>query len=336
MGLERWWERLRRLRFRKRSAAFAAAAGLVLVAVAAEGVARAACGRSLWVHLRLPPRLQRIELVGSAASGTVLDGGGGWLYGGRPTEIVIRSRKTAEGWDRPTDVVIRNGRLRGCIRVMGMGRNGQGEEVRLSSQREGHTARAQAAAPSRILISGLGIEACGRIPVYLAPGVTGVTVERCSFDGWSSSAAIYLDAESGRNLIRNNRFAIRTGREVLAVDGSAGNRIEGNRFERLPLGGVYLYRNCGEGGTVRHQSPQNNVIADNWFNAAPLGCRSYAVWLGSRNGHRMYSEADAGYPFGSSADNRDFANRNVVTNNTFAQACARSVRDDGADNCVER
>lgn len=304
--------------------------------VATELIAAAAFSRSICLKLLPVSPFERIELVGSAASGTVLDGGGGWFNGGRPTEIVIRSAKTEHGWDRPTDIVIRNGRLRGGIRIMGMGRNGQGRHVRLSSYREGHTARARAAAPARVLISNVRIEARGRIPVYLAPGATNVTIENCAFRGWSRSVAMYLDAESGRNIIRNNSFAIRVSREVIAVDGSAENRIENNRFERLSLGGIYLYRNCGEGGTVRHQAPQETLIAGNRFATASLGWRAYGIWLGSRNGRRLYGEADTGYPFGSSLDNRDFANNNVVTNNVFEPMCFRSIRDDGANNRIGR
>jgi hypothetical protein len=302
--------------------------------VATEWVAKAAFSRSVWMKLLPVGPFERIELIGSAASGTVLDGQGGWFNGGRPTEILIQSRETEGGWDCPEDIVIRNGRLRGRIRVIGMGRNGQSRPVRLSSYRENHTARAQAAAPAHILISNVQIVARGRIPIYLSPGATDITIENCAFRGWSSSVAIYLDAESGRNVIRNNTFASRVSREVIAVDGSAGNRIENNCFERFSLGGIYLYRNCGEGGTVRHQAPQDNIIAGNRFAAAALGWRAYGIWLGSRNGRRLYCETDAGYPFGSSANNRDFANNNTVTNNVFVPQVSRTLRDDGKNNRI--
>ncbi len=280
------------------------------------------------------PKAERIVLSGRAASGTVIDGGGGWYNGGKFTELVIRSERTAGGWARPENIAIRNLRLRGSIRIMGLGRNGEAGGVRESSVRTGHTERAQAAAPTRIVISNVVFEACRRIPLYLAPGVTEVTVEHCAFNGWSGSVAVYLDAESGRNAIRGNTFVLRTGREVIAVDGSAGNRIESNRFERIALGGVYLYRNCGEGGTVRHQAPQCNTIAGNRFDTASLGWRSCGIWLGSRNGRRSYRNADAGYPFGSSVDNRDFADDNTVTGNTFVPPATRAIRDDGQNNRI--
>ncbi len=133
-------------------------------------------------------------------------------------------------------------------------------------------------------------------------------IEDCHFTGWTVTGAIYLDAESAGNTIRNNRFATKCYREVICVDGSAKNRIEGNHFERIDHGGIYLYRNCGEGGTVRHQTPRENVIRDNDFALGTLGFGNHAIWLGSRNGRRSYCHLDDGYPFGSSLDNRDFAN----------------------------
>lgn len=288
---------------------------------------------SLLMKLLPPPKAERIVLSGRAASGTVIDGGGGWYNGGKFTELVIRSERTAGGWARPENIAIRNLRLRGSIRIMGLGRNGEAAGVRESSVRTGHTERAQTAAPTRIVISNVVFEACRRIPLYLAPGVTEVTVEHCAFGGWSGSVAVYLDAESGRNAIRGNTFVLRTGREVIAVDGSANNRIESNRFDRLALGGIYLYRNCGEGGTVRHQTPHGNTIAGNRFREAPFW-RSHGIWLGSRNGRRPHRDADAGYPFGSSADNRDFADDNTVTGNVFEAPTRRDIRDAGQNNRI--
>jgi len=206
--------------------------------------------------------------------------------------------------------------------------------VRESSRREGHTARAQAATPRAILLEDLQIEADHRIPLYLGPGVTGVMVRNCTFTGWSASTTIYLDAESGGNRIEGCTFDVRSGREVMAVDGSATNAIVGNRFLQVDYGGIYLYRNCGEGGTVRHQTPQGNVIENNFFNMTDLRSGSYGVWLGSRQGRRSYCEDDVGYPFGSSIDNRDFADHNTVRGNVFQPPGDEVVRDEGADNRV--
>jgi parallel beta-helix repeat protein len=289
---------------------------------------------SFLLKLLPTPKFEKYTLEGSGENGRVIDLQGGWLNEGKLVEMVIRSKDMEKGWDVPERITIRNGRIRGSIRIYGLGVNGEAAKVRESSHREGHTARAQAVAPRAILLEDLKIEADHRIPLYLGPGVTGVTVRNCTFTGWSASTTVYLDAESGGNRIEGCTFDVRSGREVMAVDGSATNTIVGNRFLQVSYGGIYLYRNCGEGGTVRHQTPQGNVIENNFFKMKDLRSGSYGVWLGSRQGRRSYCEDDAGYPFGSSIDNHDFADHNTVRGNVFKPASDEAVRDDGADNRV--
>ena len=188
----------------------------------------------------------------------------------------------------------------------------------------------QKAAPSGITLSGLKIKADGKIPLILGPGVSDVTLQNSSISGTSQSVAIYLDAESANNVIANNIFDLKADRELIAVDGSKGNQITGNTFTKLPWGGVYVYRNCGERGVVRHQKPTNNQITNNTFNLNTLKSYweknpkngrqleyRYAIWLGSRQGSRApaYCDEDKGYPFGSSIDNRDFADDNIISGN---------------------
>jgi hypothetical protein len=266
---------------------------------------------------------KRLLLEGSASRGVQIDCGGGRI--GRPEAeppfpkftIEIRSRERGPGsaeWDRPTDIAIRNCTIAGPIRIWGMAINGQGERLKLSSRAPGHTERAQAAAPTRISIEGVTLEASGATPLYLGPGVTGVSLTASRVVGRSGSIAVYLDAESAGNTIAGNSFDIGTGREVIAVDGSARNRITDNRFRIGWRGGIFLYRNCGEGGTIRHQTPSFNTITGNRFDYGfPL--HSPAISVGSREGWRLYCGEDAGYPFGSSADDGDHATDNVVENN---------------------
>lgn len=280
------------------------------------------------------PHLEKYEITGRSHNGSVIDLQGSCYNDGKPTEIVISSLRTPEGWEVPENLTIRNGRLRGGIRILGLGANGEAPLVRESSHRPGHTGRAQAAAPRGIVLESLQIEADHGIPLYLGPGVTGVKVRNCEFTGSSASVALYLDAESARNTIENCTFDVRAGREVLAVDGSADNTIVGNRFARAAYGGIYLYRNCGEGGTVRHQTPRENRIERNFFNLSGLRPASYGVWLGSRQGRRSYCEEDAGYDFGSSIDNRDFADDNTVADNLFEPPSPHAIRDDGARNHI--
>ncbi|NNM74424.1 right-handed parallel beta-helix repeat-containing protein [Enterovirga aerilata] len=295
-------------------------AALLEPALGPDDVARLTCS------LRLGPDevvTKRLLLEGRAASGVEIDCRGGRI--GRPEAeppfprftVEIRSRPPEGGrteWDRPEGVAIRNCTIAGPIRIWGMAINGQGEVLKLSSRASGHTERAQAAAPTGIAIESSTLQASGAIPLYLGPGVTGVSLTNSRVVGRSASVAVYLDAESAGNTIAGNNFDIETGREAIAVDGSARNRIADNRFRIAWRGGIFLYRNCGEGGTIRHQTPSFNTISGNRFSYA-LPLHLPAISVGSREGWRLYCGEDAGYPFGSSADNGDHATGNVVENN---------------------
>ena len=267
-------------------------------------------------------------------SNTRIDCKGKEFNNGKTTEIRVISDIE--------NITIKNCKLKGSIRVYGLGKNGEDEEVKKSSHKAGHTERAQAAAPSNVLISNMKIESVNRIPVYLAPGVTRVTVENSEFIGTTDSTVIYLDAESAYNTIYNNTFDVSGNftlrqfriREVIAVDGSAHNTISGNKFKTAVGGGVYLYRNCGEGGTVRHQSPQHNLIENNDFNLSGLHINHYGIWLGARNGNRFYCNADEGHKFGSSVNDRDFANNNIIRDNKFSGS-DRTIKNDGENNVIK-
>ncbi|MDQ1154710.1 parallel beta-helix repeat protein [Brevundimonas sp. SORGH_AS 993] len=202
----------------------------------------------------------------------------------------------------------------GNVRIWGMGAGGSMRDLLASSRTVGHTLAAQSAAPLATTLEGVRFEGVGTIPLYVGPGVTRTTVVRSRFRGLSTSVAVYLDAESAGAVIRDNDFDIRTGREQIAVDGSGANRIEDNRFVLNGRGGVFLYRNCGEDGVIRHQTPSYNRITDNlFFRAAWL--RPRLVVVGSREGRRPYCGDDAGWPFGSSQDDRDGAIGNRVSGN---------------------
>jgi len=279
---------------------------------------------TLACSLRLGPEdrvTKRIVLEGAAASGVTLDCAGATLGQAEPPPapdafaIAIRSRPLpGGGFERPSDIIVRDCRILGHVRIWGMGVNGQGAAVRESSHGRGHTERAQGAAPTEIMILGTTITALGHIPLYLGPGVTRVTLQGSRLDGRSRSTALYLDAESAENRIADNAIATETGRELVAVDGSARNRITGNRFDLRGQGGVRLYRNCGEGGTVRHQTPSDNVVTGNVFRGRGL-FGSAPVVVNSRGGWRLYCGEDRGYPFGSSADDGDNGTGNVVEPN---------------------
>jgi parallel beta-helix repeat protein len=245
---------------------------------------------------------------------TTIDCDGGAYNKGKVTELQILV----------DNVTIKRCKINGSIRTIGLGHNGEAPGVKASSITLGHTARAQAAAPKNTALYKVTITGHGRIPLYLGPGTTRLTMIDSTIKGRSDSVALYLDAESGFNIFRNNTFALASSsREAIALDSSADNQILSNTIS-ASNGGIYLYRNCGEGGTVRHQPPQNNFIAGNTID----NTGGYGIWLGSRNGGRFYCNDDKGFPFGSSKDDGDFANDNTVRGNTFTNS-VRAIRDDG-------
>lgn len=264
-------------------------------------------------------------LEGAAARGTYIDCNGATIgrRGRNVTtaqpSVAIWSRKHIAGantavWERPTDITIRNCHIIGNLRIWGMGSDGSYDDLRASSRLEGHIGRTQDAAPTRINLDNLTLTGSGSIPLYIGPGVTEVSLTNSTLNGTTTATALYLDAESARNRIENNRFLTRTGREKIAVDGSAHNIISGNRFDLHGQPAILLYRNCGERGVVRHQTPSHNRIANNVFTGASW-LRPKLVIENARNGRKSYCNDDAGYPFGSSLDDRDNATNNIILNN---------------------
>lgn len=261
-----------------------------------------------------------VVIEGAEASGAGIDCGGGSI--GPPGVVQSTQAPTVaiwstriDGptprWSRPTDVTLSRCVINGNLRIWGMGALGRQDDLYVSSRTAGHTQAAQAAAPTRIALNDVAFVGTGSIPLYLGPGVTNFSLNGGRFGGRSDSTAIYLDAESAEATISNASFDIATAREQIAIDGSARNRITNNRFVLKGRGGVFLYRNCGEDGVIRHQTPSNNTITDNVF----TGSTRQSVVVGSREGRRRYCNADRGWPFGSSVDDGDHATGNVVQRN---------------------
>ncbi len=288
--------------------------------------------------VQLPARsvvTRQVIFEGSNASGSTLDCGGGSLENAGPKggkdAVIVRSKSSGQEWSRPVNVTVRNCDINGAVRIYGLGRNGEADAVRQSSMNADHTRFAQSAAPANITFDRVRITGSGGVPFYVSPGATNVALTNSTVRGTSTSVAVYLDAESAGARIANNTFDISTkSREIIAVDGSAHNDISGNRFNRASNGGIYLYRNCGEGGTIRHQAPQFNRIERNSF--VMNGSRDPAVWLNSRNGNRSYCFKDPSRPYGSSLTSMDMAQNNTVDNNTASGASGDAFRNNDPTN----
>lgn len=281
-----------------------------------------------------------IVFEGAAASSSVLDCNGSTIdtSAGNGTlariGLHIRSSKLSDGlWSAPTNVKIKNCVIKGFVRIYGLAYTGSDPSLRNLSLHPDYTAYVQANAPKFTILSNITFAAPGNIPLYIGPGVTRTAVRNSRFVGTSRGPAIYLDAESGRNSITSSSFNIVAKRELIAIDGSTGNEIIGNDFENVANGGLYLYRNCGEGGVIRHQTPSFNVIELNIFRFTTLKSKP-AVWFGARGGSQSYCFQDEIYQFGSSADPRDFARDNVFSRNMLVGAERSAIRDENWHNVI--
>ena len=308
-------------------------------------------------NLKLEPAdriVTQIVIAGAEASGVTLNCNGATLDGGPKTPhakgdmLVIKSLQTGGKWSRPKDVIIRKCSIIGSMRIMGMGANGEATAVRDSSRLDArHVERVRAAAPTRIMLEGLTIKATRRTPLYLAPGVTHVTLTSSELMGDAIRTGIYLDAESAFNTIKSNHIHVTVFDEVfggfnrlgpqISVDASSHNKILNNHFAELGGGGIYLYRNCGEGGTVRHGSPSHNQIFNNVFFYKKYNGDNPAVYLGAHFGFKYHPPVgghcgdDKGKPWGSSVSNADHAQFNVVMQNQIFKHSASKMIKVGFD-----
>lgn len=283
-----------------------------------------------------------ILFEGIASTGAVLDCDGATIdvSGGKTrmqkTAIIVRSQRRKDGvWEAPEGVLVRNCVINGFMRVYGLDENANGANMKASSRHPGHTQFAQSAAPKRTTFENLIIIAPHGISLYVGPGVTGTKLRNSRLEGTSGGTAIYLDAESGRNIIESNIFNIKTDRrELIAIDGSTRNKIVGNIFIDPINGGIFIYRNCGEGNVIRHQKPNFNTISNNEFLYKKKSKKMPAIWLNSRNGKQNFCFIDPRYRFGSSESSLDFAQNNTVSHNKIVGGELNLIRNNDKSNDV--
>ena len=274
---------------------------------------------------------KEIRIDGARGSGVTIDCNGATLaptiYG---RSILVRSVRDKDGnWSRPAHVSIRECRVKKQVLV---GVNMNKTQTTASSRQADHTERMQAIAPTRIRFEKMFFDVDEKPSFYVGVGATRITLKKSEIHGHTRAPAIYLDAESGWNTIVGNKIhktsqANTPGakREQLAIDGSAHNLIMANHFSGLNHGGIHIYRNSGESGTIRHQKPQHNHIVNNYFYYNKYDGDEQAIFIASRMGSREdHNDADAGYPYGSSVSNMDHAKYNVVAEN---QVRKRKVAD---------
>lgn len=273
---------------------------------------------------------KRIHFVGDEASNIIFDCNGA-VIDGRPIKkirknkdmdmIEIRSKINSENYQKkfiaPSNITIKNCNLYGSIRVFGLGKNGQSKYVKESSSSPYHTIISQKSAPKKIHFKNMKITGIGRNIFYLSPGVTESSIEESTFEGISKWGVIYLGAETARNKIVKNNFNVRSKKPAISIDGSAYNIISNNNFINPENGGIYLYRNCGEGGTARHQTPSFNIIDGNNFKYSDKTPKKPSIWVSSRSEKSIFCPNDSEKLYGSAISNKSFATHNIVINNTI-------------------
>lgn len=187
--------------------------------------------------------------------------------------------------------------------------------------------------PSHIVIEDTKIVADGRIPLYIFNGSWDVKIRNVTITGPSNSVMIYLDSETSRITIKDSYIdGSQASREVIAVDASDHNLIENNVIVMSDDGGIFLYRNCGEEGLIRHTTPSYNQIINNKFKNGSI--RKSAIFVGSREGDRCYCDDDKGYNIGSSQSDLDHSRLNLVQGNSLDGARVL-VRDRHSNTVVD-
>jgi hypothetical protein len=299
---------------------------------------------------------KEIQLEGAEADGVTLTCNGATLgdpaKSGRPRpdhRLVIRSaRDPASGaWHGPRDVAVIGCRIAGTLRIAGFDE----DAARESSRRPGHTERAQAAAPHGIRLErNRFVGDADLFKILIGVGVTDLEIVSSRFDGRLRGTTVYVGDEAARIRIAGNHFdAVSDRREQIAIDGAAHVTVERNVFADTGMGGIYIYRNCGERGRVRIQEPRFNRIEGNTFvPAVRRGKPRPIIWIGSRNKKRTERATecvlDDGAGFGSSLTQgqppmteRDMARDNQVIGNNFVGIDpAVAIRDDDTSNVVSR
>ncbi|MGA5655588.1 right-handed parallel beta-helix repeat-containing protein [Rahnella contaminans] len=278
----------------------------------------------------LSPHCVYKEAVIITSSNTTLDCRGAVLEGDnqRPFGILINSK------GKPLSAVtVRNCKVRNFTHS-GIRITSDIAANKLSPNHEENYRRT----PTRITLENVEVTGSGRVGIYFDDYVTHSTLSH-SVVRDSYMSGIYLEHSSRNNKIVDNQI-ISNGhesfgkgkREGLAVDSSAYNLIEGNRFESNGAGGVFLYKNCGEHfstgkSVIRWQHSDYNVIRNNTFVNEPVG-----IWLASRQ-NRDLSGFDCGDKprDGSLKFYRDYTDNNVVGQNHFLKV-KKIIINDGKQN----
>ncbi|MFI7839826.1 NosD domain-containing protein [Pseudomonas asiatica] len=259
-------------------------------------------------------------------NGAVLDGQGERKYG-----VLIDSKGRPLSNVTVANCKVRNFAAQGVLVTSGV------PDAKRSTDRDFN----YSVSPTKVTLSNLVVERAGGVGVFLHSYVTNVTLKDSIVSG-SKGAGIYLEHSSRDNklignVIKNNGAwnGPKTGqREGLAIDSSARNLIEGNKFSGNSAGGIFLYKNCGEKfsqgrSVIRWQSSNDNIIKNNKFYDEKVG-----IWIASRQS-RNQQKSDCGDPALDSEKKyfADYANHNTIQGNEFCRN-KLPIKVEGDDNII--
>ncbi|WP_299011752.1 hypothetical protein [uncultured Shewanella sp.] len=180
--------------------------------------------------------------------------------------IIIQSVKKADNtWSAPQHINIENCRIKGSIRMSGMGINAKDNHIQVSSFSADHTQRLNEASPRHIMLNNIDIKGISRPLLHLSPGVNHVTLSHGNLHGLSDTVALSLDTETNFNTIKDNHIHVETKQHLMTLNGSANNTIKNNYFTLNDNGGIYLYRHCGQHNNLHGQTTHLNHIEANYF-----------------------------------------------------------------------
>lgn len=196
--------------------------------------------------------------------------------------------------------------------------------------------------PSNITIENTKIEDSGGVGVFFNSYVTNATLKNSEILR-SKGAGIYLEQSSQNNKILNNTIkdngewnGPKTGqREGLAIDSSAKNLIEGNKFISNVAGGIFLYKNCGEKfskgkSVIRWQHSNDNIIKNNRFIDEKIG-----IWVASRQSANLQKSDCGDKPLDTDRKYyQDYADHNTIESNVFCRN-KTYIKVEGNNNTIE-
>ncbi|MEB2514774.1 right-handed parallel beta-helix repeat-containing protein [Pseudomonas sp. YuFO20] len=195
--------------------------------------------------------------------------------------------------------------------------------------------------PTNVTLDSLNVLSNDGAGVYFHSYVSNSTLKNSRIEK-SKAEGIYLDQSSRGNHILNNTIknngeldGPNSGQRVgLAIDSSAKNLVENNKFIGNFGGGVFLYKNCGENfskgmSVIRWQHSDENTIKNNVFDGEKVG-----VWIASRQSSNLQRKDCGDKPL--DADGKyyqDFANNNTITGNKFCRN-KTYIRVEGDNNTI--